>query len=231
MRSVIASLIVLFSSACFAIDAGTKYDINWVEKNLPKVREVLEKNIQACNAEDVKALMKTLHPSLPGRDEFQAEAEQLFEDTDLYTRIIAVEYSPHCTETTHLGAEFCVYVYQHTVIANGSEEDKTFFREHAAMIPPEYSKYLMGFLPDGDGKGGWKCGMIYEKPVEIPEADLQFVADGIPEWFIREHGGGRARAKSTKRERAEKTCPDGNCRIPVRAENSVFNQSRPGDSK
>lgn len=219
MRSyVVAVLLVLFSSTCFAVDHNTKYDIRWVEKNLPKVREVLEQNIQACNAEDVKALMKTLHPKLPGRDEFQAEAEQLFKDTDLYTRIIAVEYSPHSTETTHLGAEFCVYVTQHTVIANGSEEDKTFFREHAAMIPPEYSRYLMGFLPDG--KGGWKCGMIYEKPKEIIEDNLQFVVDGIPEWFIREHGKGRVTAKSAVKTSDD--CPNGTCRKSVRAANSAF---------
>lgn len=160
--------------------------------------------------------MKTLHPKLPGRDEFRAEAKQLFEDTDLYTRIIAVEYSPHFTDTTHLGAKFAVYIVQHTVVAKGSEDDQTFFREHSALLPPEYSKYLMEFLPDG--KGGWKCGMIKGKPVEIPEDGLQFVVDGIPEWFIREHGGARA----TKAVKAAENCPDGNCRKSVRAANSVF---------
>lgn len=219
MRSVIASLIVLFSSTCFAVDHNTKYDIRWVEANLPKVREILEQNIQACNAEDIDALMATLHPDLPRQDEFRAEAEQLFRDTDLYTRIIAVEYSPHYTETTHLGAEFCVYVTQHTVIADGSDEDRTFFREHAAMIPPEYSKYLMGFWPNG--KGGWKCGMIYEKPVEIPEDNLQFVVDGIPDWFIRECGGSRTAVKPVRQ--TNDNCPNGTCRKSVRAVNSAFN--------
>lgn len=221
MHSVIVCLIVLFSSTCFAVDAGTKYDIKWVEKNLPKVREVLEQNIQACNAEDAEALMKTLHHKLPGLDEFRAEAEQLFEDTDLYTRIIAVEYSPHRTAQTLDGdMELCVYVYQHTVIANGSEEDKTFFREHAAMIPPEYSKYLMGFRQDR--KGNWKCGMIYNQPVAIHEDDLQYVVDGIPTWFIRELGGVRSRATVRPVVKTDGDCENGTCRKSVRAENSAF---------
>lgn len=188
-RVIMCAVLAVWCGTSLAIDAGTKYDIKWVEENLPKVREALERNTQAVNAEDIEALMATLHPDLPGRDEFRAEAEKLFKDTDLYTRIIAVEYSPHGTTTNHLEARFAVNVIQHTVVAKGSEEDKTFFREHAAMIPPEYSKYLMEFLPDG--KGGWKCGMIRGKPTELSEESLQFAVDGIPEWFIREHGGGR----------------------------------------
>ncbi len=191
MPRMLACLVVgIWPCVALAVDTHTKYDIRWVEENLPKVRQVLEENTQACNAEDVKALMKTLHPKLPGRDEFRAEAEQLFKDTDLYTRIIAVEYSPHLTTTNHTEARFAVYVTQHTGVAKGSEEDKTFFREHAAMIPPEYSRYLMEFLPDG--RGGWKCGMIKGKPKEVSQSDLERYSsqDGIPAWFIKEHGGG-----------------------------------------
>lgn len=189
--------IALWSSGlALAVDHNTKYDIRWVEANLPKVREILEQNIQACNAEDIDALMKTLHPALPRLDEFKAEATKLFEETDLYTRIIAVEYNPHATETPGFHRpEFCVYVTQHTVIANGSDEDRTFFREHSALLPPEYCKYLMGFWPDG--RGGWKCGKIYGKLIEIPESRLDLVVDGIPDWFIREHGGG-ARTEASK---------------------------------
>jgi hypothetical protein len=218
MRSVIASLIVLVSSTCFAVDSLTKYDIRWVEATLPKVREILAQNIQACNAEDINALMKTLHPALPRRGEFRAEAEQLFKDTDLYTRIIAVEYSPHRTETNHLGVEFCVYVTQHTVIANGSDEDRTFFRERSALLPPEYCKYLMGFWPDG--RGGWKCGKIYGRLIEIPEGNLDLVVDGIPDWFIREHGGGRRAVAQAAPGGVQ--CVNDNCRKSVRAANSAF---------
>lgn len=217
MRHVMAIAMVLVCGVSYGVDHNTKYDIRWVAANLPKVRAALEENIQACNAENIDALMATLHPALPRQDEFRDEAIQLFADTDLYTRILAVEYSPHYTDTADRVPEFCVYVTQHTVIANGGDEDRTFFREHAAMILPEYSKYLMGFWPDG--KGGWKCGMIYGKPVSIPERDLEYIQDGIPDWFMREHGRGRV-VKPVVASNPE--CKNGTCRKSVRAANSAF---------
>lgn len=200
MRSVIASLIVVFSSTCFAIDPGTKYDERWVAENLPKVREMLQLNIQACNEENIDLLMQTLHPALPGLDEFRAEAEKLFKDTDLYARILAVQYDVSGTTTNHREAVFAITILQHTVVTTGSEEDKTFFREHAAMIPPEYSKYVMEFLPDG--KGGWKCGMIRGRPERVYDEYVSAVMENM-------------KAKPA-------ACANGNCRKPMNSANSVF---------
>ena len=70
-------VIVVLVSLCgnaYGIDANTKWDLQWVESVMPKVREVLEQNIQSCNAEDATALLATMHSKLPGRDEFEAEA-------------------------------------------------------------------------------------------------------------------------------------------------------------
>jgi hypothetical protein len=217
-------VIVVLVSLCgnaYGIDHTTKWDLQWVESVMPKVREVLEQNIQACNAEDATALLATMHSGLPGRDEFEAEAKQLFEETNIYVRILDVAYDVRYTETdpNTKFTRFAVEVTQHTVVADGDEDAASYFREHSALLPPEYCKYVQTFKLE---KGKWKVDKIFGKPIELAGPPTQ-VVNGIPAWFVRENGGKASRVVRKAPAAAVKTpCANGQCRRSVRSENSVF---------
>jgi hypothetical protein len=186
-------LSVLIVAACcghaFAIDAGTVYDLKWVESVMPKVREVLDKNIQACNAEDVEGILATMHGGLPGRDEFAKEARQLFKDANIYVRILDVAYDVRyvSTDPNPRYMRFALEVTQHTSLVDGDSDAYTHFRENSALLPPEYCKYIQTFKLE---KGKWKVDKIMGRPIELTGPPDKLV-NGIPEWFIREHSGKR----------------------------------------
>jgi hypothetical protein len=192
MTRLIQSWLLVLVALCgdaHAIDHNTKYNLQWVESVMPKVREVLEQNIQACNAEDATALLATMHSKLPGRDEFESEAKQLFEETNIYIRILDVAYDVRYTDTdpNPKFTKFALEVTQHTQLGDGDEEAYTRFRERSALLPPEYCKYVQTFKLE---KGKWKVDKILGKPIELSGPPSKLV-NGIPEWFIRERGGKR----------------------------------------
>jgi hypothetical protein len=218
---VVLVCFVAFCDSAFSIELNTKSDLRWVESVMPDVRGVLEQNIQACNAEDVEGILATMHGGLPGRDEFADEARQLFEETNIYVRILDVAYFPALTETdpNPRYTRFALEVTQHTSLVDGDSEAYTHFREHSALLPPEYCRYIQTFKLE---KGKWKVDKIINKPIELAGPPRTLV-NGIPDWFIRENGG---RVRSARKQPAElvpeKPCASGNCRKPLITTNSAF---------
>lgn len=128
---------------------------------------VLEKNFQAINDEDIKALMATTSSQTADAEtmaEFRAEAEQLFEDTDVYMRVdkfqlIALKF-PYAV----------AYVQQLTMPKSEedhypSEQGKLNFRHHSGLLPEhQLVWYKQAFHFE---KGKWKLHQVLTKPEPV----------------------------------------------------------------
>lgn len=132
-----------------------------VEKEAEQIRAVLQANFQACNEENVDALMATCSREPKGTEEFADEARTLFKDTDVYLRLADFEL-------LELRPPFAsARVIQITLPAK--EKDRTsgdakqvFYRGHSALLPQwECVEYTQTFKKE---QGKWKLYAITTKP-------------------------------------------------------------------
>jgi hypothetical protein len=166
------------------------------DPNEAKLRAVLERNFQACNEEDIKALMDTQARTLP-RDEmaeFQSAAEKLFADTDVYLRL--EEFQLLKVQGQFAAARVVqVTLPADESIRNNPDECERFYRNNTVLMPEhERVEYIQTFKREG---GKWRLWEIVTKPVPVGEAQ-----------GVDKSGSGPG-------------CPDGQC-IRQPAESSVF---------
>lgn len=64
------------------------HDPAYIEAATAAIRETMERNFQASSAEDLKALMATMTSDCPDRENFQKECKKMFDDTDVYIRLV-----------------------------------------------------------------------------------------------------------------------------------------------
>jgi len=64
------------------------HDPAYIEAATAAIRETMERNFQASSAEDLKALMATMTSNCPDRENFQKECKKMFEETDVYIRLV-----------------------------------------------------------------------------------------------------------------------------------------------
>lgn len=132
-----------------------------VEKEAEQIRAVLEANFQACNNENVDALMATCSPEPKGTEEFADEARTLFKETDVYLRLADFELLE--LKPPYASAR----VVQITLPAD--EKDRTsgdarqvFYRGNSALLPRwETCEYTQTFKKEN---GRWKLYAITTKP-------------------------------------------------------------------
>lgn len=132
-----------------------------VEKEGEHIRAVLQANFQACNEENLEALMATCSREPPGTEEFAEEAKKLFKDTDVYLRLADFEL-------LELRPPFAsARVIQITLPANEKDRQtgdarQVFFRGNSALLPQwETCEYTQTFKKEG---GKWKLYAITTKP-------------------------------------------------------------------
>ncbi len=150
------------------------------QKEAEQIREVLEANFQACNHEDVKALVGTMSKSMPGVPEFAKEAKDTFDQTDAYFRLADFEL-------VNLRPPFAAArVVQITLPAN--EKDRTtgtnrqiFYRGRSGLLPQwECVEYVQTFKREG---GKWKVHAIVSEPkptVWPPGSEPAIRTDNMP---------------------------------------------------
>ena len=150
------------------------------QRDAPAIREVLEANFQACNHENVDAVVATLSKTMPRVPEFAKEAKDTFEHTDAYFRLAdfeLLEYRPPYA---------LARVVQITVPRD--EKDRTtgtdqqiFYRGRSGLLPQwECVEYLQGFRREG---GKWKVHLINSEPkaaVWPPGSEPAIRTDDMP---------------------------------------------------
>jgi hypothetical protein len=132
-----------------------------IEKETEQIRAVLQANFQACNEENLEALMATCSREPQGTEEFADEARTLFKEIDMYLRLADFELLE--LKPPYASAR----VIQITLPAD--EKDRTsgdarqlFFRGNSALLPQwECVEYTQSFKKEN---GKWKVYMITTKP-------------------------------------------------------------------
>lgn len=170
LRACISGLVVsvaiglahpLCSSVCWA----TPPQVSRAQKQSEhQIRAVLEANFQACNQENLRALMATCSREMPGSQQFAHEARVLFAETDVYLRL--ADFSLMWLKPPLA----CARVVQITLPAD--EKDRTagdpcrvFYRGNSALLPQwECVEYTQTFKKEN---GRWKVLAITSTPAPI----------------------------------------------------------------
>jgi hypothetical protein len=159
LSGIVAAVAALYATALVAAPPAARPRVS--PKEVASIREVLEANFQACNHENVEALLATMSKSMPGVPEFAKEARDTFDQTDAYFRLAdfeLVEFRPPYAVAR---------VIQITLPRD--EQDRTtgtpqqiFYRGRSGLLPPwECVEYLQRFKKEG---GKWKVDLIMTKP-------------------------------------------------------------------
>jgi hypothetical protein len=129
MRTVIAALCVcaLGSGMCIAQSPSHK-------KEMQAIRAVIEENFRTSNNEDISGCMATMTPHMPNREEFVAQLKEFFEVTDVYIRLVDLQFVS--AEMSDYGPLAIVRVTQETLTRGDEELPYSEFRTRSAMLPP-----------------------------------------------------------------------------------------------
>jgi hypothetical protein len=155
---VMALAVIVNADSSAAPPATT---IKAVEGEAEQIRAVLQANFQACNEENLDALMATCSREPQGTEEFAEEARTLFSEIDVYLRLADFELLE--LKPPYASAR----VIQITLPANEKDREsgdarQVFYRGSSALLPQwETCEYTQTFKKEN---GKWKLYAITTKP-------------------------------------------------------------------
>jgi hypothetical protein len=128
---------------------------DYVEAATAAIREVMEQNFRAHTAEDLKALMDTMTSNCPDRENFMKECQKMFDDTDVYIRLVDCKWITSWRDTKGLWA--AVDIKQWTV-PKDEDVDYTEYRQRSGLLPKwELCEYQLYARVEN---GRWKAHAI-----------------------------------------------------------------------
>lgn len=143
-------------SACFFVIVASVCSAGDVEE----MRSVLQANFDACNNEDVDALMGTCSVDMPRREEFRMESAKLWKEKDIYYRLIKFK-------VLEISGDYAIASIVQTTntkdrSANSGHEE--FVRNGTGLLTKsECVEYKAAFKKDGRR---WKCYLTLTEPVD-----------------------------------------------------------------
>lgn len=150
MRTLILSL--LLCSSALADDAV-------------EMLRVLQANFDACNSEDVDALMDTCSVDMPDREGFRRESEILFREKDIHYSL--VDFGVTRNDGDY--AEAWVVQATYAEDRKSDTERRGRFRNGTTLLPEEECvEYRVSFKKDA---GRWKCLATISEPVPHKRAE------------------------------------------------------------
>ena len=127
----------------------------YVEAATAAIREVMERNFQASSAEDLKAVMATMTSNCPDRENFMKECQKMFDDTDVYIRLVDCKWITSWRDSKGLWA--AVDIKQWTV-PKDDEVEYSEYRHRSGLLPKwELCEYQLYARVE---KGQWKAHVI-----------------------------------------------------------------------
>ena len=156
----------------FALACGLWAAASPAAENTPaQIREALDANFAAYNAEDLPALAESLSPRMPDRQRFLAEARQFFEQRDGYISIMEFEILQ--VRPPWAAAR----VVQKTIVmpVEGEElvpQSRRSFRDNTKLHPEEEEvEYIQTFRKE---RGKWRLWLIISQPrAPVPKTQKQ----------------------------------------------------------
>lgn len=137
------------------VSAVDTYDHEYVEAATAAIREVMERNFQASSAEDLKAVMATMTSNCPDRENFMRECQKMFDDTDVYIRLVDCKWITSWRDSKGLWA--AVEIKQWTVPKDDKVEYSE-YRHRSGLLPKwELCEYQLYARVEN---GQWKAHVI-----------------------------------------------------------------------
>ena len=128
MRILIAALCVYAASTSVLAAENPRH-----KKEMQAIRAVVEENFRTSNNEDLVGCMAAMTPYTPNREEFVSQLKESFEDTDVYIRLVDLQFVS--AEMADHGPAAVVRVTQQTITKGDEELPYSEFRTHSAMLP------------------------------------------------------------------------------------------------
>lgn len=129
------------------------------------IREVVEENFRTSNNEDLTGCMATMTPYMPNREEFVSQLKEFFEQTNVYIRLVDLQFVS--AEIADHGPAAAVRVTQQTITRGDEDLPYSELRTRSAMLPPwevcEFDLVVHKI------KGKW---LIHKTTVNVREAQL-----------------------------------------------------------
>ena len=145
---------ILFTTAFFIICSSC------VAGDVENMRKVMEANFDACNKEDVDALLETCSVDMPRRDEFRRDSLKVWKEKDIYYRL--ADFKVLQIKGDYAVAS--VVQISHTVDRNSSDRRDEFVRNGTGLLTKdECVEYKAAFKKD---RGIWKCYLMLTEPVK-----------------------------------------------------------------
>lgn len=141
-------LVAFSASFCFADDVS-------------EMRAILEANFDACNKEDVDALLETCSLDMPRREEFRIESRKLWQEKDIYYRLARFKV----LQIQGDYATASVVQLSHVKDRSSNDEHEAFLRNGTTLLTKdECVEYKIAFKKDS---GVWKCYLTITEPVKF----------------------------------------------------------------
>lgn len=139
-------VLAAFSSVCFASDSE-------------EMRSVMQANFDACNNEDLDALMETCSVDMPRRREFREDAERLWREKDIYYSLVGFKV----LKVSGDKAIASVVQTTRTLDRTADSERDSFVRNGTGLLTEdECVEYKVAMKKD---RGVWKCLLVISEPV------------------------------------------------------------------
>jgi hypothetical protein len=154
-----AAFLVLVASATLSVAAPPTPR----EKQL--VTEAMNVNFDACNREDIDAVMKSCADAMPEREKFRNETLAMFKDKDIHYSLVECEV----LDVQLPWAKARIVQDTHVLDRDSNTRDEAAYRNSSALLPGgERVEYINTFKKE---KGVWKLYLIVSEMRVIEKKD------------------------------------------------------------
>ena len=118
------------------------------------ITEAMNINFEACNREDIEAVMKSCAQAMPDREKFRRETLSTFEEKDIHYSLVECEV----LDVRLPWAKARIVQDTHVLNRESKDQDRAAFRNSSALLPVvERVEYINTFKKEN---GKWKLYLI-----------------------------------------------------------------------
>jgi hypothetical protein len=118
------------------------------------ITEAMHSNFDACNREDIDAVMKSCADAMPDREKFRRETIATFEEKDIHYSLVTCEV----LDVRLPWAKARIVQDTHVLDRKTKDQDRASFRNSSALLPEgERVEYINTFKREN---GKWKLYLI-----------------------------------------------------------------------
>ena len=129
------------------------------------ITEAMNINFEACNREDIDAVMKSCADAMPDRDKFRRETAASFEDKDIHYSLVECEL----LDVQPPWAKARIVQDTHVLDRESKTREEAAYRNSSALLPGgERVEYINTFKKE---KGVWKLYLIISEMRVIEKKD------------------------------------------------------------